>query len=352
MGGYYSNALFTIAATGVSSSRDDFLTEGSPRSLLVSPCNVTITKGGDKSELYTLLPTGPSWKVAVDRGPLYRRGWTLQERIMSTRIVHFTRDAVFWECSELCAMEFRQTEGLFLGEVDIWNPRPGDYFASRRRRVGPRYLREQNKDADLLDDWMELVEQFTQMDFSVITDKLVAISGIAETFSHRGAGDFLAGIWQTTLPQGLAWFSSCHRSTCLPKPYIAPSWSWASVHAIIKQFDKRRDYAGLKWVSSIISIDVHHTHSNLFGQISGGKLSLRGRLQELELVLSRYGVDGSNEFFWANYETADDDVESVESDSTLPLPYHYLTLHPSQNERGLQYSLMILQNISERLLKF
>ena len=110
MGQYYQNALCTLAAAVASDSRGGFLVERLAEKYPVDP--VSLGPWSDSSlvdqeplEIF-LQPIMPLWVNYVDFAPLYTRGWTLQERALSNRVVHFSRNAVYWECSEVQASEF------------------------------------------------------------------------------------------------------------------------------------------------------------------------------------------------------------------------------------------------------
>jgi hypothetical protein len=45
-----------------------------------------------------------SWLDAV-KGPVSKRGLCFQERKLSPRIIHFTRDRILWECRVAIASE-------------------------------------------------------------------------------------------------------------------------------------------------------------------------------------------------------------------------------------------------------
>jgi hypothetical protein len=45
------------------------------------------------------------WASEVDASPLSRRAWTLQERILSARILHFGKTQLYWECQASKASE-------------------------------------------------------------------------------------------------------------------------------------------------------------------------------------------------------------------------------------------------------
>jgi hypothetical protein len=76
--------------------------------------------------------------------------------------------------------------------------------------------------------WRNIVKAYCGRLLTNGTDMLPALSGIASKFKDYGAGRYLAGIWRNSLPQALLW---CLRGSSFrrAKPYIAPTWSWASL---------------------------------------------------------------------------------------------------------------------------
>lgn len=86
------------------------------------------------------------------------------------------------------------------------------------------------------DFWQEVVEAYTWRQLTVITDKLVAIQGLANEI-ERGLkllarpDTYQYGIWQAKLPFQLIWHST-GRPLARPaalRDIGVPSWSWASV---------------------------------------------------------------------------------------------------------------------------
>ncbi|PTD02123.1 hypothetical protein HYE67_000224 [Fusarium culmorum] len=100
-GKYYENALLTIAATGVSSSDQGLFL---PRPLLrLEPKSLTFRSGTPLS--YTVRPFTASWLSETLCGPLSKRGWALQERLLSRRVLHFAENMILWECHDCRATE-------------------------------------------------------------------------------------------------------------------------------------------------------------------------------------------------------------------------------------------------------
>lgn len=53
--------------------------------------------------VYECIPDQPY--TMLNEMPLLRRGWVLQERVLSPRTLHFTSTQMFWECNQKIACE-------------------------------------------------------------------------------------------------------------------------------------------------------------------------------------------------------------------------------------------------------
>lgn len=75
----------------------------------LSPCSFELEVGESMEPIpsFVIWPAVPIWGSSVKLSPLLERGWVLQERAMSRRILHFAKHCVYWECQELKASEFR-----------------------------------------------------------------------------------------------------------------------------------------------------------------------------------------------------------------------------------------------------
>jgi hypothetical protein len=80
---------------------------------------------------------------------------------------------------------------------------------------------------------MSIVQQYTGRHLTVPSDKLFAISAIAETSNDGSTDRYLAGIWMSHLPNGLMWNCKDLRPQIPSTSFVAPSWSWASVRGEI-----------------------------------------------------------------------------------------------------------------------
>ena len=122
------------------------------------------------------------------------RGWVYQERLQSTRILHYTSVELYWECQTKTSCECRADEQ--------------NYVTTRTP------------------SWETAVEVFTRKGLTRPTDRPFAFAGVAALV---GSGvDFHLGIREDHAIQDLAWV--CADSSPRKQPwYIAPSFSWYSV---------------------------------------------------------------------------------------------------------------------------
>jgi hypothetical protein len=81
-----------------------------------------------------------------------------------------------------------------------------------------------------IDRWRQIVDVYTRRSLTQPTDRLPAISGIAQRFANILHDDYYAGLWGSHLAREL--LGKRHSSSRLnsrPSIYQAPSWSWAAI---------------------------------------------------------------------------------------------------------------------------
>jgi hypothetical protein len=84
------------------------------------------------------------------------------------------------------------------------------------------------KEVARFEAWHTCVNEFSQRELSVSSDKLPALTPIARIIDDGTMGEYLAGIWSKNIAFGLAWNRVYSLLTPAPM-YRAPSWSWVSV---------------------------------------------------------------------------------------------------------------------------
>lgn len=160
----------------------------------------------------------------IDDGPLYQRGWTAQERLLSPRIIHFCSDQIRWECDELTTSE-DFPDGLPRGKQPNISGGEWPMFA---RELSIRRLLTQGND-HAYDFWLEFVDRFSAAELTVENDKLPAVDGLAQILGRITGDRYLSGCWLQDIPRGLLW-AAVNEPVHIPAICRAPSWSWASVN--------------------------------------------------------------------------------------------------------------------------
>ena len=87
MAAYYGNSVVTISALDSAAANEGFLIPREPEMMMSLPPDQV---GG----LWLRTPV-PSWRVVFEAAALNKRGWTLQERLLSTRVLHYSKQEMF-----------------------------------------------------------------------------------------------------------------------------------------------------------------------------------------------------------------------------------------------------------------
>lgn len=214
MGEIYSMAHVVLAATAANNATEGFL---HPRvrlqklTSLVDPenpftINARVVDTHDKDNRDTRL----------EKQPLSKRGWALQEKALARRTVHFLRDEALFQCrsSVICECGHYSHDPTYRSNEPVikrkssrsWN----DFSA-----VG----------------WMSLVEDFTKRSLTQADDALPALSGIAQIELSLNPGRYFAGIWERDIAEQLGWYVKPHQLVTgdrKRKPQPRPTFSWAT----------------------------------------------------------------------------------------------------------------------------
>ncbi|KAM0148226.1 hypothetical protein ACHAQE_009922 [Botrytis cinerea] len=143
-------------------------------------------------------PSDKSWDISnlsddLDYIPLTRRAWVLQERLLSTRTLHFSEREMIWECKTGGARE------NFL-----------------------RIVKRKQEKTSLAHMWDDIVRQYTNANLTKTSDKLIAIGGIARATQLESGDRYLAGLWEKDIEVKLLWWKDDQSTKS--DVYRAPSW--------------------------------------------------------------------------------------------------------------------------------
>jgi hypothetical protein len=268
---YYRNAELTLAANlGVDSEAG-----------LYAGSLTTNEVGREFNSLCLVHDSSPSTRVCVRQAlshadifnneldaqgqcsPLMMRAWVYQERMLSSRYLHFGKELI-WECA--CNLT---CECGVLGNSKEYSALGG------MRRDKSRLLETRKEDADKsLDRWNDAVLRYSGLKLTYHSDRLPAIAGIAQLFSQFDLGPYYAGLWRRKFASQLLWFADSKALKSRPQQSHVPTWSWASANGqIFNSLDPK-----IPIECKIINIDCKETTPGSFGQVKSARLTVHGSI--------------------------------------------------------------------------
>lgn len=232
MGSIYSNAIITIAAVAAKTSSDGCFVKDkwSDICLVVTDSkNKEYLIGARVLDMKGIADSPASFEEAY---PLLKRGWVLQERLLSPRLLQCNYGEFTFECLEASHCECRSISII---------PHPGagsqrfdkvNFTWRKRLFVQSQGARDARRDMAMT-YWKCVVRTYMQLRLKETSDALPAIAGLAQYLSRYVESDYVAGLWKEFLPTEMLWFAMPVVYKLSPKPRpkdtTAPSWSWTSV---------------------------------------------------------------------------------------------------------------------------
>jgi hypothetical protein len=190
----YNSATVTIAASRAKSTSEGFLHKrSSPEAIFELPC---LLPGGEMGSIDIF----PDHLGEEEEGePLDNRGWALHEHLLSTRELEYGTRQLLWIC--------KGTREDQEGYTDGWKVKIRRYDG-RKIPFAPgmaMFSRGSNGKTSLLDavifepkealtEWHRLVKAYTSRTLTVPSDRVLAISGIAERYGTLFPSGYLAGL--------------------------------------------------------------------------------------------------------------------------------------------------------------
>ncbi|KAK0709393.1 heterokaryon incompatibility protein-domain-containing protein [Lasiosphaeria miniovina] len=259
MAAVYQNSFLTVAAARAVN----------PHVRLFARREVSVVDCVQCHSVDHLLSREPSHSASF---PLSSRGWAYQEQILSPRVLSFGPDEIFWHCQTTHNCECGQYRGI-----------PQTFRDKTRASWGGR------DGMDHLMMWHQAVEQYTKLSLTNWTDRLPAISGIADYHmaeSRMGGATYLAGLWSDSLLYDLLWrqapLGPRAPMTGTPRPWTAPSWSWASRdRPVLYDMPYLTAEHKVQTFCEVIAAECVLAGESKTGQIRSGYLKLRCPMMEV-----------------------------------------------------------------------
>ncbi|KAI8682481.1 HET domain-containing protein [Fusarium sp. Ph1] len=291
----YANAYLTISASALGRN-------GCYPHKLRESRHAKITYYEHEMRLIPQPSDAANWNMLNE--PLENRGWTLQERLLSHRVLYCSKFDYYWLCRETeeCAAhrfasDFFDCDGLDSNErVHV------DFLYNL-----PLLLPPSAQPTQALILWYKMLLDYSARLLTEPTDKLPAIEGITQRFKTWITSDCLHGLWQSDLAYGLMWrrrrsyFEVESFSTENPfdpscdnrlVPGRGPSWSWAIMDGYLEQLGiylklqmwrmRQDDHQALEASVTVADQDEHSVYPSSTSITNPCLLKIRGQLLALK----------------------------------------------------------------------
>ncbi|KAF2821973.1 HET-domain-containing protein, partial [Ophiobolus disseminans] len=210
----YKHATLTISAALAQTCNEGFLHPRSPRivPLYGPPVRLRCIDEQDAEGTIVLHGTRPPQEH------IHTRGWTLQEHLLSPRLLIYSTSSLAWQCRS------RKYTDVPLS-APIHDAGLNEFFSSFAKQFYAVEITEE----DAIVAWLRIIEVYSGRHLGFPTDILLALSAIAEEFGTRMQWTYVAGLWQEHIQYMLCWECATTKTCRRPSKYRAPSWSWASI---------------------------------------------------------------------------------------------------------------------------
>jgi hypothetical protein len=243
MNDIYSNSYLTIAATHSHNGRGGLFSDTPDVEISgVTPSGEDFClffRERIDHHLEDIKAAGDIGHPTIENYPLLTRAWVYQERMLSTRVLHFGRYELFFECRSDVKCE---CSGIGWHGSSTTAPAPvtkilhADALDSEIPGV-EWHIYAHYYIARL---WRTIVSSYTCLGLTKPGDRLPAVGGLAKHMAVRRKSAYLAGLWEDTLSDDLLWsvYTTSTYKKPRPTPRTAPTWSWASVETYVLYFDE------------------------------------------------------------------------------------------------------------------
>ncbi|KAH8603101.1 heterokaryon incompatibility protein-domain-containing protein [Bisporella sp. PMI_857] len=256
----YASSYLTVAAIAATNSADGLFALRIPPQFV--EIKYTFANGTIGRALAFAVPiwreVNPQKYTHLSHEPLSSRAWALQERALARRTLHYGNNQMYFECST----RFEAEDGFRF---------TGHYYPVLRR-----FRKEINDKSNqaMMDYWQDLIRAYSSRKLTKASDKLPAISGLAELMQEAFINqEYLAGLWSGSLVEQLCWFTD--ENTLRIPELRAPSWSWASCDGKITHFNLKKDCPA---IAEIIGHQVKPKGASRYGQVISGWIKIKAPL--------------------------------------------------------------------------
>ncbi|KAF2790135.1 hypothetical protein K505DRAFT_311975 [Melanomma pulvis-pyrius CBS 109.77] len=261
MAQYYQYSIFTIAGTkedmtdGILVPSQDNVTPWASRLAQLPYRDKNNALAGHFYVYKRKIPLVDDYVSQVRDSILFRRGWILQEWLLSKRIIWYTTHGLFFECQQELPRADDQSQLTFA-------------LASSELQSHLQLKASFHHSApSILDFWYHALEVYSTCYLTQPNlDRVLAVSGLAKEvgaiLARSKAGEtgadvekevFVSGLWLRDIHRGLLWEEDHSAQPWTTKVEGTPSWSWTSLLTQMKWPDKGQGTQPVCKVTAICS---------------------------------------------------------------------------------------------------
>ena len=286
----FQNASVTIVAASSEKANQGFLGDRAP-----PQPSVKVPFWNKDGELGTASLRPEGWYDA-DSEPVNTRAWTLEERLLSARLLIYANHTLQYQC---------QYHTVNLGgsihiPAGLGSWRLPDFIFQRQIH---HIIDPESRLHQLMEAWRSIISQYSRRLLTDPEDKLHALGGVAEDFYWQVQQPYLAGLWGGDLLPGLLIWRSDDYAVKSPI-YNGPSWSWSSLTSPVSYHELPDDGSYGWWhVDSCAAETTLKVDRLPFGSVTNARLEIRARTRKGFFRPPQYIV-------WDDDQSGEDRVES------------------------------------------
>jgi hypothetical protein len=234
MGSIYRGAYLTIAASLASADDEGFLQASRERDVYAAT-ELHVSFGGQMiSDIWTRrIHDFRLHSFHRIKEPLATRAWTMQERVLSSRLLSYS-SAVTFECtaSVMCECGHSMYPDPFYPPLHMIQG-----LDNKHAFLSLLSGDERQPISKMYSLWSDMVTVYSGRKLTYETDRQIAISAISRALALAYGETYVAGLWQGNVIHGLAWYNDVR------SPWVkdvkcsdsdrAPSWSWLSAAKLV-----------------------------------------------------------------------------------------------------------------------
>jgi hypothetical protein len=252
---------------------------------------------------------------------LHTRGWTLQEMVLSHRIVQVQQSELHWRCRS------------------AWWTEAGVSYDLSSTIYGNVPLLGNIRLSDPSLTWWKWMENYSSRSLTFLKDRIPAIIGLLDYHQKRTADISVLGLWKSSLHRDLLWM----RLSRLPDDHTTPTdllkfptWSWLSCPAqiLFDFFSHHMEKAKVHDHITINEYELSWTGKPYVSDIKSSMLVITGPAKEAYLEMAPEGEGCNPPYFNVDHE--------IPNFAEHPLPWRCAAQFDREQRRSPQRWLCLL----------